>query len=124
MRKKYPNFVLKDTAILAKAGELEDWCTSAFSDVFDDEAIDAIKNRSLGSKKSNVDNTKSQQRKKKGKKNDLTIEVGSEVIHKTYGSGIITSLSSGKIEVKFMKDGTIKKFPYPAIFEEGLIQKL
>ena len=111
----YPNFVLKDTAVLARNGSLAEWTATTFDNAFDEEAVEEIKNGP------SISSPKSSKNKKKATK---TIEIGSEVIHKTYGPGIIVSLEAGKVEIKFSGDGSKKKFTYPDVFSSGYVKEL
>ncbi len=106
----YPNFVLKDTAELAKEGKLAEWTTTAFPDVFDDEAKTAILNDSDDDAAPSADNPVKTIRKKKGKKIASEIEVGSRVQHKTLGDGEVVSLENEKVLIKFEIDGATRKF--------------
>lgn len=120
----YPNFVLKDTAELAKERKLAEWSATTFNDIFDADAVDEIRKSASISNEANTTEGNQSTKKKKSKKSDSLIGIGSRVVHKTYGIGTVTLLNSGKIEVEFEKDDTKKKFQYPKIFEDGLLKKL
>lgn len=109
----YPNFVLKDTADLAKAGTLAEWASQTFKDAFDDEAVSEIKNSNVPLVDPSSESISKATKRKKKKTSGIDIEEGSEIVHKTYGAGEVVSLEFGKIEIRFYKGNVVKKFPFP-----------
>ena len=116
----YPNFVLEDTAELAKQGKLAEWATSKFNDAFDDEAINEINNQTNATKNPGLGES-GKKVKRKAKKGS-SMAVGSEVTHSKYGTGEVISMTGGKIEIRFDNDGVVRKFPYPDEITEGFIK--
>ena len=116
----YPNFVLEDTAELAKQGKLAEWATSKFNDAFDDEAINEIKNQTNATENPGLGESgkKVTRKAKKGS----SMAVGTEVTHSKYGTGEVISMTGGKIEIRFDNDGVVRKFPYPDEITEGFIK--